>query len=213
MLNPGFDLDLSSRYQITVDEGAFVGQSHHIASDALGGFQFTTVAPTGGDGSTVANAAASQSMDITTGALQAGYSWWDIEGAGSPFQSVSADLSGGKIAMVFKDWNSSGGSELAGDGVGVNHPFWIGATNFGVDDLLYIDDQSNSAASRNELDFSSVNNGGTQPVRIAFDPAPGVGTEGQGWVDVSLSTSTTPFASMTEMQQLLGMAHPPVVSA
>ncbi|CAN5455156.1 hypothetical protein BH09PSE5_BH09PSE5_39910 [soil metagenome] len=213
VINPTFDLDLSSNYSITIDDGAFLGVSSHLASGAVAGsaVSFDTVTP--GVGLTTASASASHAMDATTGLLQSSYSWWNVEGVGTTFAKVDADLSTGKIALVFKDWNVAGGDAVAQlDGVGVNQSFWVDATRFGSDDLIYIDDQSNNALQANLLAWTAVDHAGVQPVRLAFDPAPGIGSDGQAWIDVRLDATTSVFSTIASMQDLLHATTSPVIS-
>ena len=213
-INPGFDLDLSNNYHITVDAGAFVsGGVGSIAVSDAAAMNFSTVTPTDGLLG-VANAvtnATSQAMDAT-GNLVASYSWMDIEGVGAPSSAngTARDLSTGNIAMVFKDYDTTTVAGGAQDGIGAPD-LYVSATNFGAGDLLYVDNQLNTRP--NDLAISSFfndtpSNGVTQ---ISFGT--GVGGLG-GLVEVTPVGAPTPsFVTALEFQTLLQTTYIPIISA
>ena len=214
-INPGFDLDLSNNYHITVDAGAFVnaGSVASVAVSDVAAMNFSTVTPADGL-LNVTNAitnATSQAMDAT-GNLVASYSWMDIEGVGAPSSANGTvrDLSTGNIAMVFKDYDTTVVAGGAQDGIGAPD-LYVSATNFGAGDLLYVDNQLNTQP--NDLAISSFfndtpSNGVTQ---ISFGT--GVGGLG-GLVEVTPVGAPTPsFVTALELQTLLQTSYIPIVSA
>lgn len=214
-INPGFDLDLSNNYHITVDAGAFVnaGSVASAAVSDVAAMNFSTVTPADGL-LNVTNAitnATSQAMDAT-GNLVASYSWMDIEGVGAPSSANGTvrDLSTGNIAMVFKDYDTTVVAGGAQDGIGAPD-LYVSATNFGAGDLLYVDNQLNTQP--NDLAISSFfndtpSNGVTQ---ISFGT--GVGGLG-GLVEVTPVGAPTPsFVTALELQTLLQTTYIPIVSA
>jgi uncharacterized repeat protein (TIGR02059 family) len=207
-INPSADLDLANNYHVTVDAGAFIGASSQLATAAFDGttaLNFSTVTP---GTSTLANAAQSQAMDAS-GALVDSYKWLDIENIGSPSASAGTalDLSGGKIALVAKDYDPAGGNKTDGyDGVGTGD-FYVGANNFGADDLLYIDNQSLNA---NDLSLAGFVDYGTPPTVLQF--ASGTGGLGS-FVDISLAGSSATFDSLESMKLALQSSSQPVISA
>lgn len=214
-INPGFDLDLSNNYHITVDAGAFVnaGSVASVAVSDVAAMNFSTATPADGL-LNVTNAitnSTSQAMDAT-GNLVASYSWMDIEGVGAPSSANGTvrDLSTGNIAMVFKDYDTTVVAGGAQDGIGAPD-LYVSATNFGAGDLLYVDNQLNTQP--NDLAISSFfndtpSNGVTQ---ISFGT--GVGGLG-GLVEVTPVGAPTPsFVTALELQTLLQTTYIPIVSA
>ena len=166
-LNPTYDLDLSNNYHITVDAGAFHGVTSGQASIAVSSvtaMDFSTVAP--GTTDNISAAVMSQKMDAT-GALANSYQYLDVEGIGNNTGSMTAlgSLSGGQYALVIKNYEDLRGGDVGTggngtDGVAANDTN-IGVTNFGMDDVLYIDSQFNSATARYALDYSLMGDGAT----------------------------------------------------
>ena len=152
IVNPMWDLDLSSNYQISIDAGAFNNASGTNATLAIGPISFSTVAPgthTAG-GLVVNEAAASQTMQ-NDGTLVASKSWMDIEGIGNIIGPMAqlGDLAGGAYALVAKNYATvPGGPAPAGDstdGIAM-HDTNVGVVNFGNNDVVYFDSQLNNAS-------------------------------------------------------------------
>lgn len=207
-INPNVDLDLANNYHVSIDAGAFIGQTSQQSSSVFDGttaLNFSTVTP-GVDALT--HAAASQSMD-STGALIVGKKWLDIEGIGNPasLTGTPLDLSGGDYVLVAKDYDDKGGN-LAYDGIKVND-FYVSANQFGAGDLIYIDNQFSAL---NDFFGLSIINYGRPPTTIQFA---GNGNEGLGgFIDITLvGSSVSTFDSLSEMQKLLGIDYSPIISA
>jgi hypothetical protein len=153
VINPVWDLDLASNYQISIDDGAFLHASvgGSIVATPIASINFSTVTPgTHSAGNAASEAAASQTMVNATGALAAGKSWLDIQGIGSNTGSVTqlGDLSGGAFALVMKNYATSRGGDPAtggdtSDGIATRDTN-VGFLNFGTNDLVYFDSQANN---------------------------------------------------------------------
>jgi hypothetical protein len=167
IINPQWDLDLGSNYQITIDDGAFRNAGGNLAAVHLAPISFSTVTPgTHVSGTAATEAVASQTMVDATGALAAGKSWLDIQGIGNNTGSVAqlGDLSGGSYALVMKNYATvRGGDTLAGgdgsDGI-ATHDTNVGFTNFGNNDIVYFDSQVNNSATQFfDARYTSVTDG------------------------------------------------------
>lgn len=170
ILNPIYDLDLANDYYITIDAGAFHGVTSgevSLAVSSATAMDFSTVTP--GTDNTVSAAVASQKMDAM-GALQSSYKYLDVEGIGNNTGSMTAlgSLANGQYALVLKNYGAVRGGDPASGGNGssdgvVAHDTNIGVTNFGIDDLIYIDSQFNSVISgtseRYAFDWTLLGNG------------------------------------------------------
>jgi hypothetical protein len=203
-LNPTADLDLANNYHITIDAGAFTASAGGLAMFAYDGsttLRFSTVTP---GASALANAAASQVMN-TDGTLGSGHLWLDIELIGSPSASAGTalDLSANNYALVAKDYSSAGGSP-GNDGV-ITGDFYVAANNFGVGDLIYIDNQGGAA---NDLTQTGIIATNTPPSLVQF-----AGTGLGGFVDISIAGSTATFDTVAQLKTLLGTTTSPVISA
>jgi hypothetical protein len=141
------DLDFSNNYHIKIDPGAFTG-STGLPSAAVsdpGALNFSTVTP-GADKLVISALGLSQAMAID-GSLIDSYVWKDIEGwpAGKIGASTTLDLAGKKIALVTADLMAAPSVlDLSGEGNSSTNVetgnFNLSLTNFGADDLLYMDD-------------------------------------------------------------------------
>jgi hypothetical protein len=198
-LKPIFDLDLANNYHIEIDAGAFVGLNSGQATEVFNGstsLNFGTVTP--GTGA-LTNAMASQVMDVD-GQMVAGHRWLDIEGLGSPSGSaMGLDLDGFNYALVAKDYDAQGANSSSGyDGVALGD-LNVGLNNFGLGDLLYIDDQGNSFDAQNDLALTVVINTGAAPTQIQF-----AGTDLGGFIEVSLLNSSVSFDSINALNLFVG---------
>jgi hypothetical protein len=155
IINPLWDLDLASNYQITIDDGAFMNATGTQAASHIAPISFSTVAPGIHIAGTAATEAhASQAMVDATGALVAGKSWLDIQGIGNNTGAVTqlGDLSTGAYALVMKNYATQrGGDPLLGgnasDGI-ATYDTNIGVQNFGNNDIVYFDSQVNNSATQ-----------------------------------------------------------------
>ena len=155
IINPKYDLDLSSNYSISIDAGAFLDHDTQSASNALAAVNFSTVTPGihSTNGTLVSDAHASQIMDAN-GALQASKSWIDLESFNTNNTNgltQIGDLSLGSYALVMKNYATAPGGVYPnpddGGSVGIQlHDVSIGVSNFAVDDQLYFDSQANNPA-------------------------------------------------------------------
>ncbi len=173
-INPGFDLDLSSNYHITIDEGAFLGASSNGASVAVSSttaMNFSTVSP---GMTSVANAVASQKMVLGADVMVAGRKWLDLEGIGSLYGDggTELDVSTGNFALVFKDRDPAAGTPSR-DGIAVND-MWATLTNFNATDQIYVDDQQNDARVNNVTVTAAFGNGSAgDPLILGFTTTDG----------------------------------------
>ena len=214
-INPTYNLDLSSHYDINIDQGAFVGTSSHLGSVAVVGstsLDFHTVTP----GATGALTGAVQSVDMTaTGTLANSYQWLDMNGIGSPSNksSVALDLSAGHYALVAQNYDTGGANPTAGyDGI-VAGEFWIAANNFNGTDLIYIDNQKNGVV--NDLSVDGLSNNGSAPstLQLAGSSIDGAHTANSygGLIDITLQNSTAGYDSITAIQSALHLTAPNII--
>ena len=159
IINPAFDLGFGKGYHISIDAGAFVNASTGQMSTAVDGstqLHFSTVTP-GSYLSTATNygATASQAM-LSPDSMSNAHQWLDIEGVGDPNSAgVALNLAGAAFALVAKDYDPNGGilsGQSINDGIQTK-AFHVAASNFGVNDLLYIDNQGTSP---NAIDLSTI---------------------------------------------------------
>jgi hypothetical protein len=149
-INPAWDLDLGATYSVSIDSGSFVStNANNLTANAVSGLTFSTVTP----GSHVAgdtvlfDSHASQKMDAT-GALVASQNWLNIGGLGdntSSTPTLLGDLSTGSYALVLTNYATSIANPSKGfDGISA-HDTNVSVTNFGQNDTLYFDSQSNNS--------------------------------------------------------------------
>lgn len=174
-INPGFDLDVGASYRLEVSAGAFVdagsGLVQSVVLDATTGITFDTVTPSAGS-----TAAASQMYGFTDSAadgwdqaaLAAGPSWFSMVGRGdgdglvaaaSPLDFSTGDL----VAYMGKITHEAAGA----DSFTLDNNLYGVVTGFGAGDLIYFDDQDNSAATYERYDAAELEAvlwGGTSPV-------------------------------------------------
>ena len=170
IINPTFDLDLSSNYKLTISEGAFRNAGGTQDALPFAAVTFSTVTPgvhtTGGTAATEAKA--SQTMSDSTGALMASKFWMDIQGLSSANSSVTQldDLGSNKAyALVMKNYATApGGDPLTTDGDGGDgmaaRDTHVSVTSFGADDVIYLDAQLNDPTKqRFDGHFTQMING------------------------------------------------------
>ncbi|MDM0029874.1 putative Ig domain-containing protein [Variovorax saccharolyticus] len=211
-INTGlFDLDLANNYHIEIDDGAFKGVlsgQGSIAVSDVTAMDFATVTP---GGTAIGNAVQSQSMNGTTGALEQSYKWLDVGGIGSPSSSipVAMNASAGSYAFVFGDHEPAPADPGNGqDGVGPSSDFHLSVSQFGENDLLYIDDQFNLPAAANDLNSTILLNTGTAPTQVQFNSfGGGLG----GWFFMALEGSTAGYDTLAQMTAYLSN-HQPIVT-
>lgn len=167
-----FDLDLSSNYTLSIDDGAFVSEESGLAHTPFSDVSFNTVTPTTGKTNVVnalndsdSSAALSYAMNAS-GELIESSQWVDIEGLGygtnaGPLAQLSADIAAnrvvelnagsGEYVFVFADKSSEGGTEIDNAGILVDTDFAVLLSEFGADDLIYIDDAFNDSEAINNL--------------------------------------------------------------
>jgi hypothetical protein len=166
IVNPKWDLDLSSNYQISIDDTAFLDAGGNNSAVHFAPISFSTVTPgTHNTGTVVTEAVASQIMSDTTGALVVSKSWLNIQGIGSNNGSMTqlGDLSGGQFALVMKNYATMpGGGGAGGDGTDgiATHDTNIGVQNFGANDIVYFDSQTNTLSQQLfDARYTSMTNG------------------------------------------------------
>jgi hypothetical protein len=210
-INPSFDLDLSNNYHISIDAGAFTSNANHLATTAFDGttsLNFSTVTPD--PSRTLANAAASLAMD-SSGAMVDGHHWLDIEGIGSSSNASGTplDLSTSNFALVSKDYDSGAPNpDTSYNGIAVGDSY-LALSNFGVNDLIYFDDQANNPATANDLSLSIIGNNGTAPSTLQLA---GTGSGLGSFIDITLAGTSVAFDSVAGMQAALLLSTPPIIS-
>ncbi len=201
-INPQFDLDFNNNYHITIDAGAFLGVGSGMASVAIDDAQalnFSTVNP-----SATATAAASQAMNSGTDAMVAGHNWWDAEGNGVPGgTAVVRDFSEGNNAIAAND--------LATTGIATND-FYIAVNNFGVGDLIYVDNHGDNAVQR-QSDFNAglILDMGTAPTPLITGASSTATGQNGGQFDITLAGMTNSFTFTTDLQTLLQVSYQPIL--
>jgi hypothetical protein len=149
IINPKWDLDLSSNYRISMDDGAFRDASGTHNMTGFTPVTFSTVKPgTHASGGTAASEAKASQYMTDGGILAAGKSWLDIEGIGDNTGTMQqlGDLSGGSYSLVMKNYATEIGkpSPDGGGSSGLDmHDTFVGVQNFGENDYLYFDAQLN----------------------------------------------------------------------
>ena len=175
ILNPEFDLDLSSNYSIAVSTGAFLGSTSGQNSVAFTTVNFSTVTPgeirSGGS----AAAVLSKSMNATTGAMQDSLKWLDVtDPVGSNPSSASyGELNVGaganpttnpdaNYAIVLKD------IDPLANGIAFTDTYiWL--HNFGANDLVYIDNQEQQLTAQAYAIDANFFSGGEGTVAVPFE--------------------------------------------
>jgi hypothetical protein len=164
-INPTWDLDLGANYTLSIDAGAFVDQAAGTTtSSAVNGIGFSTVTPGfHGTGHTVAQDALASQIMQADGTMAASKLWASIQDIGNINSSMAdlGSLGGNAYALVVKNYATvAGGTASTGDGVAL-HDTNVSVTNFGSNDVLYIDNQANNAATQSiDLRYSSILTGG-----------------------------------------------------
>ena len=225
-IKPFFDLDLSSRYQIDVDAGLFVGDASGQGSAAFDGTtasDFSTVNPENANDV----ASAEQAQWFQNGSLVDSHRWIRLDNNGDPIGSVDdlGAINDGAYMLVLKDWDLDGvnGVEKAGDlGLfedGVQSTvFNVSVDGFGLDDLVYIDDQYNNGTVNAPGTRGPISQGGGA-TRIEWDGGTG---QGQGFLllnpDAGLDFSQVglidrpDFPGQNLSEVLNGIGNSPVIS-
>ena len=106
-----------------------------------------------------------------------------------------------------KDYDPAGSNASGYDGVGVGN-FYVAANNFGLDDLIYIDNQGGSA---NDLSQTLFVDYGFPPTVLQF--AAGVPGGLGGFIDISLAGSNATFDNLEAMRIALQSSALPVITA
>jgi hypothetical protein len=211
IINPARDLDLANKYHIEIDEGAFKG-GNGLLSAAFNGLSllnFETVRPgfSSANPAAIATESAPSVRMTAQGKLVASQRWLDIEMLGSTSGSAAQpiNLENGSFALVFKDYSDKAAGVTQGfDGVEVRG-FYVSASGFGGDDLVYIDSQNTQP---NDLAQSYIRTSGSAPTRLEFaaDSLAPLGSALPGWIDVTLVGSTAGFNSVSDWAQRLNLS-------
>jgi hypothetical protein len=202
-------LDLSNRYHLDFDAGAFVSAATGLPVAAFDGsslLAFKTIVP--GVGLTGGLASAEQAVAMNAdGTFANSRKWLDIEGLGNPAGTpAELDLVSADFALAVKDYLTTAATS---DGIQIND-MNIAVRNFAPGDVIYIDNQSAVANNLAKLIFidNGQLNGQPLPVRIQFskraDSAVGLG----GFIDIYKNSATAQFESLPEFISYLN--NPPV---
>jgi len=156
IINPNWDLDLSSNYSIRIDPGVFVTEQGSNPTAALEA-TFSTVTPGTKTTSSVSADAASSKIMTDLGTLVDSKKWFDFGevGAQENLNLVPlGDLKGASYALVIKNYSTTPAGSVMNpgenyDGI-ASPPFNVKFDNFGQDDVLYIDSQ---AKNRNRQSY------------------------------------------------------------
>ena len=158
IINPKWDLDLSSNYSLSIDAGAFLSESGSASSTALAAVNFGTVTPGVNDGTPSARNDALPSQTMTSsGGLQVNNRWWyDLQGINNDDDDMVqlGDLSDKSYVLVSKNYRTTPAVlDLEGNGfTGIEMaPANVGMTNFGINDQLYFDSQVNNTSIQSFL--------------------------------------------------------------
>jgi len=211
IIRPPFDLDLANDYYIEIDAGAFVATSGGLGNLAVSdptAVNFSTVAP--GLGSIAGAPVPSVAANLSTGAMLSSFAWLDIQDMGSALQKAQIDIGASSVALVFHDRDTTFDPRTASedelsDGIGAPGIDLV-VSNFGPDDLLYIDNQNNSIP--NDLSLSQFfPNSSTGVTRVSFNPFDSLGAR----IDID-TTSTAPFFGVEDLAQKINSLFPPIQS-
>ena len=146
VIDPTYDLDLSSNYRLEVSAGALTGAVSHVANAAFS-TNFSTVTP--GVWNQGSSGVLAQKVDNTTGTLTATQKWLDMT------NPANDDVANGipqtfnalpdNYAFVLSDKDPDLISYVLEDG-------FIRIENFGLRDTFYLDDKFNLPDARTQFD-------------------------------------------------------------
>jgi hypothetical protein len=146
IIDPTWDLDLSSNYKLDISAGAFKGATKNSAA-------FSTTFSTVNVGTSLSNAVQAQEMDTSTGAMKNSLKWFDVSNTGNPVNgpegAARLDFNTGDYAAVIRYVREMYGSPTLDSDTNV----WF--KNFGTNDLLYVDDQRNDAAQNSQATINA----------------------------------------------------------
>ncbi|MCW2400089.1 putative Ig domain-containing protein [Sphingobium sp. B2D3C] len=162
-----YDLDFSNNYHVEVGAGLFIGQTSGLGNAAVAsGATFATVTPntTGSGAALVSGGAASQIMHAD-GTLAASHKWVGIDNVGNTAVASATSigsLSAAGYALVVSDRDAS--ADIG------TWDFWVRATDFGADDLVYLDNQQNGTAGwdLSTTSFASGDSPNDNDTRVGF---------------------------------------------
>jgi hypothetical protein len=203
-IHPTFNLDFNNNYHIMLDSGAFLGVSSgqdSVATADATAMNFSTVLP-----SSTLTPTASQAMTSGTDALVAGHDWLDAEGHGTPGgAATTVDVGTGNIAIAANDLGIAGIS---------TNDFYLAVNNFGVGDLLYVDNHGDNTLQR-QSDFNGgliVDQGVAPTVFFTLVSGTPTGQNG-GQFDVTLAAphAADTFSDTAALQVLLGVTYQPIL--
>ncbi|MCP1489756.1 hypothetical protein J3D48_006166 [Pseudomonas fluorescens] len=194
VLDPTFDLDLGNKYHIEAAAGMFKTDSGGV-SDAFNGANFATVSPGAYNAADAHQGGVLAQKFDDSGALVDSQHWVDITGNGRFYGAqTSINAGDGDYAFVVKDLCGDApdaGTTAAGDGVTIDGDLNVLLTNFGKDDLLYIDQQDNHAY-QNDMTQSTfqAGDGHAKPLEYVGG-AGGSAQDSVAKVDIQLESGLT----------------------
>ncbi|MCP1489754.1 hypothetical protein J3D48_006164 [Pseudomonas fluorescens] len=194
VLDPTFDLDLGNKYHIEAAAGMFKTDSGGV-SDAFNGANFATVSPGAYNAADAHQGGVLAQKFDDSGALVDSQHWVDITGNGRFYGAqTSINAGDGDYAFVVKDLCGDAPdaeTSAAGDGVTIDGDLNVLLTNFGKDDLLYIDQQDNHAY-QNDMTQSTfqAGDGHAKPLEYVGG-AGGSAQDSVAKVDIQLESGLT----------------------
>ena len=177
IIDPQFDLDLSSNYSLAVSDGAFLGSTTGLNSVAFTTVEFSTVTPA----ATIAAAVEAQEMSEITGALQPALKWFDLTNVGN-FGNNSG------VQLDFVSSNYAAALKLVDDQAVVEGENWSILQNFDGDDLVYMDLQDNTLTNAADFFYSAIFDSGEGIVGLGFGMnVPGTGETGLSFLEIEIA--------------------------
>jgi hypothetical protein len=200
IIYPEYQLDLASNYSLSISDGAFTSTLTGLDSAHFSTINFSTVTPNGINNG-LANGTLSQVMNLDTGALEEGTKWIDFVGPNG--QDIAGnkpaifDVSGDAYVFAAKDLSTFEGNPVNRDLVIMDTS--IKFINFGADDLIYIDNQANTAKNYRRID--GTNEFPDLPDEVLMDDY-GYGIWKDYMFQMGLGKSDDPFWAMTQGESL-----------
>ena len=163
IVDPQWDLDLSSNYSLAVSTGAFHGVGSGQDSVAFTTVNFSTVTPGLAGYTGDVTTAVSSSIMNEDGTLTANnIHWLDIEGVGNIANAnpTAMSLSVKDYMLVMRDMQEAPTNPDTGEMVALGTTSFIKLNDIGAGDRVYLDDQTNVIANINDLFYAAIGDNG-----------------------------------------------------